>query len=415
MYTQPKYYFYTLGIALLTLTQLQATEVELPDTQLVASLYQRKSKTPPPAAEPYEYQKRGEHGVFAYAEYLLWQVAQDGLQYTGHQKVKADTSGSLVNLKGNISSEKLSSKDIHPDYSSGVRLGLGYLLSKKQDGWDVSLEWTGYQGKSHGEVHSAGTLTDFLIPTWGNQFAVSTAISSGIFKKASANWHVNYQTLNLELGRNTFLSRKFSIRPYVGVQWALIQQEYKAKYRAPETISTDVVGGSTIAAFTTRFKGENDFQGTGLRFGADTKWYFSSHFGLCGEVAGALLWGRFHVRERFRVPEVTQTNNSLPNPTTTVIPSFTAKQKENLTRLRPNLQGKAGLFWQNSMKQGKQSIFIALEYEFIAWFFQNNLAPITASANGNTARAAVLGSVRSGQRDTLLSLQGLTTSIRYDF
>lgn len=394
-----------LGVTLFSLaTYVHADAPE----KLVSSLYNRKSKETP-APKPREYQLRGEHGGFAYAEYLLWEAQQEGLPYAGNVRTVGSTGQSK---SGGLTEAKIKTKNLHPEYTSGGRVGFGYLFSKEQDGWDVVSEWTGYHGKASGKAKSEGTTGNFLNPLWA-QGSTSGPSNAGIVKTAAAHWHLNYQTINFELGRNTLIGKKLSIRPFVGAEWALLQQQFRVGYHVPEVPAT-TSNPTDTAAFTVKFRGNNDFIGAGLRLGADAKWYFSTHFGLQGKIAAALLWGRFHMSEKLRVPDIIQTNNSVVPPTVSVTSSFTARQRDRFHCLRPNLQAAGGLFWQTPLKEGRQAVLVALDYEFIGWFFQNNLSPIAAfQSSGISGRA--LAAFSSSKQNTLLGLQGISLSVQYDF
>ena len=92
--------------------------------------------------------------------------------------------------------------------------------------------------------------------------------------------------------------------------------------------------------------------------------------------------------------------------------------KAHYSRMPPNLQEAAGLFWQQLFHEEKQSILLALEYECIAWFFQNQLIP---SSNTLTATGRAISQtpnsrwVSAQNRSGLLGLQGLTASISFQF
>lgn len=403
-------YSQTLGIALLSASCIPLFADVADSTEpnpYVASMYRREPKKSKTVEKPYEYKSRSHYGLITYGDYLFWEAQEDGLEYVA----KLSSSNSFVSTSGKSSlapvQNKVKFKDIHPEYSSGVRIGLGYLTPKEHDSWDIVAQWTGYRNSAHGNAKTVeGDYHNVLSPSFG---PAAFSIPS-LYTKAKAHWRVSYNVLDLEFGRNYFIGKKLSIRPHLGAEYAFIHQEYKTKYNAPE-LPPQQTGDVTISPITASFKGRCEFQGGGLRFGADAKLYFTKNFGLQGEVATALLWGNVHVHEKFFISEYTSTS---PN-SQSITPEVTTKQKAHLKRLRPNLQGAAGLFWQSGLRNDKSYITAALEYEFIAWFFQNNFYPSNSIAVSRAFKGGANFGSTPDRRDGILSLSGLTASLRFDF
>jgi len=401
-------YKWIIGLLAVT-TVLTAEEITMLCSKNVAR--QKKSSKGQNTEQETPYIVQADQGVIAYGEFLYWAAHEDGLEYAATTDIlssqgKSKSSGGFQG--------KTHIRDVHANYRPGVRAGLGYLLSHKMDGWDILANWTGYTGKADGHASANGTTAAFISPLWGNLFFISPLTTNFGYNKAIAHWHLDYNVVNLELGRNTLLGRKVTIRPYLGAEWAGINQHYRVKYKAPGGPEDTTQGFPQTLPFTSKFRAQNDFSGIGLRMGADAKWHITRHFGVCGEVSGAFLWGRTHINEKFTIPAITSISTNPPF-TTKSDPSK-IREKSRLSKFRPNLQGSAGLFWNCAVQKDKGFITLAAEYEFTAWFFQNNLyVNSLQSAQSSGGRASGGGFVQADSKNGLLSLQGLTFSLRYEF
>ncbi|NGX59177.1 MAG: hypothetical protein KR126chlam3_00324 [Chlamydiae bacterium] len=103
------------------------------------------------------------------------------------------------------------------------------------------------------------------------------------------HWKLQLNLIDIELGREYWTSKYLSFRPFVGLRIAFIEQNFEIQHK----------GGSWGFTFTNGFPSndkvdlENDFKGVGLRTGFDTTWQFGCGWGLYGNFAASIIYGRF--------------------------------------------------------------------------------------------------------------------------
>jgi hypothetical protein len=283
-------------------------------------------------------------GFSVEGDLIYWRADEGGLEY-------ATTAGNDVE-----------SPNIR--WSPGYKVGIGYLF-EQHDFWDLFLRWTAFQTKQHGKKE--GTL----LPWWAPTMVGPSAIS------ASADWKLRYDVIDLELGHDYFISKAIVCRPLVGVRGAAIRQHYKAGYEIP--IAADRV--------PTSFKAKNNFEGIGVRAGAQMGWYFVEDWSIFGTLSGSLLYGRFKVTEH--------------------VNGFTSETiKQTLSRVAPNLEAGLGLQWETFLSCDRYRIAITLAYEFSEWFSQNQLSRPELLSSGAIHFDKTYGD---------LGLQGGTFQVRFDF
>ncbi|HEY4254834.1 MAG TPA: Lpg1974 family pore-forming outer membrane protein [Chlamydiales bacterium] len=147
---------------------------------------------------------------------------------------------------------------------------------------------------------------------------------------------INYNTLDLNLGRPYLLRNNFSLHPFVGVRGAVIHQHDEI---------TETFVSSTLFHHET-----NRFYGAGLRAGSQARWLLGSGWSLFGSLAGSIVYGTFDNR-------FTQ-NQSI-------------KLQSDTSGLSPNLTSDAGLSWEKALASARTRISLSLGYEFDYWWRQN--------------------------------------------
>lgn len=232
-------------------------------------------------------ENRNGNGVFFTIEGLYWQATQKGMTYA----IKGSNSSPVIN--NDIHSK---SKKPEFDWTAGFRVGLGY--NTRHGGWDLYASYTRFRFSTK----TSESITDynplFLGPEFISPFWIAKVFPlnlPGILQSAKANWKVNLNLLDLELGREFFVSKWLTLRPFVGLRSAWIDQDYILRfYRQTPEIS----GTPTIPASTSVWKldMDNDFWGLGLRAGLNTKWILGAGWSVYGNGALSILDGHFHNR-----------------------------------------------------------------------------------------------------------------------
>ena len=166
----------------------------------------------------------------------------------------------------------------HPrkKWNSGFKAGLGTVPC--HDGWDVYGEYTWFHSKNSrsAEVPAPGGLLD-------NYWIVNLDDLGNInpfgFNSSSAKWTLNMNIVDLEIGRNFYISPRLMLRPFYGLKGTWQRQKM------------DVQFAGLDGDFTSQNKIKN--WGIGVRGGLDSSWHFTKSFSLIGDMALSGLYEYF--------------------------------------------------------------------------------------------------------------------------
>lgn len=290
--------------------------------------------------------------IFITADFLYWIGNESGLAF-------ALKNGSGGSPEG---SQKLVSP--HFKYEPGFRLGVGYNLP--HDGWDLYADWTWLMSKADRDIrpNSGGVL----IPTIINLDAIEE-ISGGL-TSASANWKTHLNIIDLELGRQFFVSKWLTLRPHFGLRNAWVNQTYRQRYNGLFDSTTGIL----------RNEEKCKFWGIGLRGGLNNQWGMGHGFSLYGDLAVSLLFGRFHIDEN---QDFEATDGGT---------SFTALDwKNKFTACRAVTDLAAGVRWAQYFSRDRFYLRLQAGWEQHLFFSQNQFdhvfggigVPLTFSNQGD--------------------------------
>ncbi len=331
-------------------------------------------------------------------DFLYYQAQIDQLEYALNNKIQVNTSPTLA-IKANIQCE-----GVDFEWKPGVRVALGYVFPE-HDRWDLFLTWNYLHSKAHGSSKSDPTFnTGMLRPVW------LPFLLGSLADKASADWTLNFNTLDLSLGRNFFLGKWMTIHPFGGLRAAWIDQDYRVKYHAAYQYSTS--GTITTLTRNTGVKASNDFSSIGLRAGVDLDWLFARNWSLFSSASASLLYGKFNIEEKFNGALLLDLGGG-PELFSEII-----SLNDRIHRIRPNLEGSMGLKWATFFNRDKFRVALSAAYNFIYWFNQNQLineiVTINDSAiNGASTQTETVVSPQNKAGD--LTMQGLNVELRFDF
>lgn len=318
-------------------------------------------------------------GWFLTLDILYWHAKVGGTEFAYSDNDPAAT----LPIRGRT-------KDIDFEWDWGVRVGLGYNFA--HDGWDAYLHYTYFD--TNGSDSSRGGLNSTLIPLRGAAQIVSTTASPDdlfIFcDSAKSQYDLDYNALDLELGRAYFVSGQLSFRPHWGLKTAWIDQEQIARYTGGNPVVNPNGGDNLgLGVSSVHIKDDCDFWGLGPRVGVESKWHLGYGFSIFGNIAGGLLFGYFDVDHRER-----WTGNE----------DNTIRLHANRHAFSPTVQFQLGLRFDKYVHNNRQHIGVGLGYEAEYWWRQNQMLKIDDSA--------VLKYERYSED---LSFHGLTLDIRFDF
>ena len=217
---------------------------------------------------------RVDHGIDACitADFLYWTARMENLSY-----VQTGASG------GEVDSDKGNTK--YPDWrwKPGFKVGLG--LSLPHDGWDVYAEYTWHHSRAW---HSIRENDNGFLPTWNISNLSLLSFTVNDIQSAKTNWKLHFNTIDLSLGRNYFISKFLKVRPFIGFKGSWIHQDYRVKYHATTTdLNTNL-----------RMKNDQNYWGIGLRTGLNTAWHLTQTWSFYGNLALSALWSQFEVNRK---------------------------------------------------------------------------------------------------------------------
>jgi hypothetical protein len=387
--TQLKWAVTVAATFLLSGEAVVANEQSQPEASEVGAKIPRKTKE--------GYQSKNQKaflepcgGFNAHADFLYWKADEDGLEYG--TKMKATP------LIGQSSTTKTELLDLDFEWNPGFRAGIGYTFDRF-DCWALNLNWTHIHNHAHRSSSALGMESqvgnvDTIISPWVNLLFELRAGAS----KASAHLHVHYDTLDLIFGRSLSLSKRFTLNPHFGLRAAWINQHYKAEYNSVFILA------ESAPPFTREvtFKAKNDFNGYGLRAGAEFMCHLSRNWHIFSQLAGNILYGKFKVNMKNLNDQGLGEGSVLPQP-------LNFKAVEHLWRVRPSFEESIGLGWDTFFRQSRSRLRLRAAYEFTQWPNQNELF-YTFYFRGQDTISSV--PIRSQGN---LSFQGLRAGIQFDF
>ncbi len=211
--------------------------------------------------------------LWVQAEALLMHATEDGVNYGIKQR-----NSSVATVDGSV-------KNIKYDWSWGWRAGIGYNLP--HDGWDMLLNYTWFRA---GESKKSNTDdAEIIWQTWTNPVP-SGGVSTAQVTKAVGRTHLKFDYLDLQLGREFFVSKWLTLRPYMGARGLWAHRHMTVKYNNGQL--------SNFGLTKIKEKFNNRFRGGGLLAGLDTQWGLGEGWSLYGQFAISLLYGTHRLHEK---------------------------------------------------------------------------------------------------------------------
>ncbi|MDX8430920.1 MAG: Lpg1974 family pore-forming outer membrane protein [Candidatus Algichlamydia australiensis] len=326
-------------------------------------------------------------GWFIAIDAIYWHPKVGGTEYAytdnTAQVLRApiQNAGEGLPLSGRV-------KDVDFDWGWGFKVGLGYNF--QHDGWDVSALYTRFS-EEDSESTSPGRNSS-VVPLRASAGITSPAGQApgpqGVFlfsEFAKTEFDIDYDRIDLEMGRHFFVSEKLSLRPFIGLTAAWIDLQQKIRYVGGVANGEDL----GLSVNTVHVKDESDFKGLGPRFGFNTKWRLGYDFSLYGDFSMAFLYGHFDVEHK--------ENYSL-------LPANRVGLDADMNRFAPNSTIGLGIAYDTYLNEDKHHIGLKFGYENHYWWNVNQMLRIDDSTFWRYERMS---------ED--VSFHGLTFEVRLDF
>lgn len=306
---------------------------------------------------------RNSWDLYLTGSFIYWNPREEGLDL-GVTNVP-DASGNIYGVM----------LDMKFPYKMGFKTGLG--IHTNTDNWDVYTEYTWFH-MSH--RHGSGAPSNgSLIPAWlflSNEFTPGSVATS-----VAANWLLDMDIIDLELGRCFYVGTCLTFRPYFGGRLDWIKQRYHLR-SDPDEFS--FVTGSSAEA-----NARSTSWGLGPRAGVAINYLMNYGIRFFGKVNASILYTSYRVI--YRSHQIFS-------------PGLNIKVKDKVAYLRPNFDMALGIGWGMYYCNYRYHIDFAASYDFQVFWNQNmmrHLADRICFGNDGT-----YGN---------LYLQGLTFTARWDF
>jgi len=274
------------------------------------------SPKPPVCCEcylPNYYDLQCDAGVYLYGDFLYWYAKEDNLSTCMTVQGNANALGVATSgITGqNTILNLVEVNQMETKWDPGFRVAIGYNFD--HDGWDLEANYTWYRNRHRHIVsvpgfsllNTSATIVESsffpgngqlaLIDPWLNNTFLNTTAGGGgnlpfLFEKVSSLWKLDFEQIDLELGRKVWLGQYTAIRTYAGVRGALFSTKFfNVAYNLAPNDSYNWNN------FSDRFK--DTVWGVGILGGIQPEWHFARSFMLFSNLDAALLWGKFNIRK----------------------------------------------------------------------------------------------------------------------
>ena len=329
-----------------------------------------------------------------------WLVMLEGLYWNSHQDGMEFAIDNSVFVPGkNLSfqaSEELNNLidakylNPHAKWEFGFKAGLTY--NSTHDGWDIGVTWTWYRGSASSHVEAEVDDNHTLMPLWSAYQASNLTILWA--RDIDAHWSMRLNLVDVELGREFWVSKYLTLRPHVGIRFASIDQNYTLQHRG---------GLWSFFPFNNEVNMRNDFHGVGARGGFDTVWNLGRGISFFGNTALSLVYGRFHVKH-----DEWNRQNVSPHAKTRIL-----ETEDHFRASRAMTDLALGLQWSTLFGQQCQYGFtLGIAWEHHLFFDQNQLFRV------NRVSRIIFAPPQENayyQRRGDLDTQGWTLTMQFEF
>lgn len=325
---------------------------------------------------------------------FYWNAHQDGMEYAIDNQIKNPGEEPILQdiqeLNNLVDAQY---ENPHFKWDFGFKIGLGY--NSTCDGWDIGVLWTWYRGKASSHIEADSDDNHTFVTLWSAFAPPSGSVTYAT--DISTYWKLQLNLVDIELGREFWVSRYLTFRPHMGLRIAFLKQDYHIENK----------GGSwdSISLLNNEVDLDNDFKGVGIRGGFDTIWNFGRGWALYGNFAAAIIYGKFHVEH--------DEDNRLavaPHTKTDILDT-----KDSFRASRGIVDFAIGIQWSTMFCQCRYALTAMLGWEHHLFFDQNQMWRVVRIGDADSLLPNNLGENVFHQRRGDLSTQGWTLTLRFEF
>jgi len=331
---------------------------------------------------------------------FYWNAHQDGMEYAIENHVQAPTFIRDEFELNNLINAEYQTPGFGWDF--GFKAGVGY--NSACDGWDFGITWTWYKGKANDQVEAEFSDNQSLLPLWS---AFMPRMGSPISAyEIETHWSLQLNLIDLELGREFWTSKYVTLHPHVGLRFASLKQNYELQHKGGSWQPYDETAGDYVA-LNDQVDLDNNFKGVGIRAGLDSVWNLSCGWGIFGNFAASIVYGKFSIDH----DEVLRQAES-PFSKTKIL-----ETKDHFRASRAMLDLELGVQWSTLVCGCQYGLTVQLGWENHMFFNQNQLWRVArgAAETDTGVDPNLKGENVFSQRRGNLDTQGWTLRFKFEF
>lgn len=276
------------------------------------------------------------------SDLLIWQMREQG----------ADNWGQVMQPAGAFQEMQLLPAPFK--WKPGFRIGVGY--NSNHDLWDVLFSYTWYRTNA---VLLTNQTSSFVFSSFlGNFFIDNTngaKLSGPIYKDASIQWDVLFNTFDLEVGRVFYTDAFLTLRPFIGLKGGVINQKISTTWQVPFDQVSPLIPPVPVTTFSSAVENlKNNFGGIGPSGGLNASWHlYTTPDTTCnffGNFSGALILGHWNLSDLYQ-------NNA---------PQSVAIINDKITSALTMVRGNMGLEWLHDINDDVM-LTLRVSYESQVW------------------------------------------------
>lgn len=285
------------------------------------------------------------HGADALitADFIWWKAVQEGTEYAATGFSTETPAGQQYKAsRGN-------KRTAGEEWSPGFKVGLG--LNMNYDGWDIYAEYTWLRPSNTSSLSGKSVVPTAKLPPLAQSPDV-------VGERISAEWDLDFNAIDLELGRNFYLSQFLTMRPFTGLkgtwqdQYLTTRVYNSAGFEVGENINFQ-------GPYTIHKRNEN--WGLGVRTGLNLSWYMGKNWSVYSNLAWTAMW----------VDETQDSRkDTIPNPTKVNSLSEAVifdVENDNLYPIRNIMELELGLRWEMWFSDDNYHFSIQAGWEEQIW------------------------------------------------
>jgi len=254
---------------------------QLPEEQMIQS-----SSVITPSVAPHVID-----GVDAYftVDFIWWKSVLGGSEYA-YTGVVDGIAGGSVPVGASTGEGRVQKQGF--TFQPGFKVGLGANFD--HDGWDLYAQYTNLiSQKETNDLEPSAGVGARTIPQimTNNAFADNVTLP---LLDSDCKWKQSFSVIDLELGRDYFISRSLTLRPSAGLKTAWITEQSKINY-APVTTYSDAQQNSLTNSLLTY---RQNMWGIGIRTALNAGWHFTKNWAMYNDFAFTALWSDFHIHQK---------------------------------------------------------------------------------------------------------------------